>query len=110
MSDMICHPSKIQDRDLPLPGQCRKNILNKLQETVDLFELVISRTMDLSFFIHNSQIHQEWNRSSFLQYINLNRLFRLMLFHFDSYFTLFADKNTAIFASSLHLQLGKPPS
>lgn len=43
--------------------------LNKLQETVDLFELVISRTMDLSFFIHNSQIHQEWNRSSFLQYI-----------------------------------------
>ena len=71
--------------------------------------------MDLSFFIHNSQIHQKWNRSSFLQYIlfhtivcqNLNRLFRLMLFHFDSYFTLFADKNTAIFASSLHLQLGK---
>ena len=79
---MICY-IQIQDRDLPLPGQCRKNILNKLQETVDLFELVISRTMDLSFFIHNSQIHQEWNRSSFLQYIlfhtivcqNLNRLF-----------------------------------
>lgn len=48
--------SKIQNRYFPVLRELRKNILDKLQETVDLAELIKLCPHDFPFFCHNSQI------------------------------------------------------
>ena len=51
--------AKIQDRDLSVFRKLRKDIPDKLQKAIDLSELVISGSNDLSILCHNSQNHQK---------------------------------------------------
>lgn len=48
--------SKIQNRYFPVLRELWKNILDKLQETVDLAELIKLCPNDFPLFCHNSQI------------------------------------------------------
>ena len=107
--------AKIQNRDLPLSGKCRKDILDKFQKTVDLFKFVIRVLVDFALRIHYAEIHQKWDWYSFFEDIllypvvchDLHRFQCRMLFYFHGLFTLLADKNGSIFALSLYLKLGK---
>ena len=107
--------AKIQDRDLPLPGKCRKDILDKFQKTVDLFKFVIRVLVDFALCVHYAKIHQKRDRYSFFENIllypvvchDLHWFQCRMLLYFHGLFPLLADKNGSIFALSLYLKLGK---
>ena len=107
--------SEIQDRDLPFSGQRRKNVLDKLQKTVDLLKFVIRSIVDFPFAVHHSEIHKKRNRRSFFQNVlfhpvvrlNPDRFQRRMLFDLDRLLTFFADQNGTVRTSSLYLKLRK---
>ena len=52
--------AKIQDRKFTPPIKGRKDILDKLKETIDLSELVESCMDDPAFRRHHSQILKKW--------------------------------------------------
>ena len=63
--------AKIQDRKLPVLIKDRKDILDKLKETIDLAEFVESCMDDPSFRRHNSQVLKKWHRHVLFQNVLL---------------------------------------
>ena len=90
--------AKIQDRDLSVFRKLRKDIPDKLQKAIDLSELVISGSNDLSILCHNSQIHQKRSCRSLSENVLFHPVMRSdlyllilrrpVLFCFDGCFSL----------------------
>ena len=111
-------PVRLLFLDLPAPFfKGRKNILDKLQKTVDLPELIISFPYDFPFLCHYAQVNQERNRYTLRQYIALSpimikadpdRLIPLVYssgFAAQGNFTLLADQGGDRLLVRLHLQI-----
>ena len=109
--------AKIQDRDLSVLRKLRKDIPDKLQKAIDLSELVISGSNDLSILCHNSQIHQKRSCRSLSENVLFHPVMRSdlyllilcrpVLFCFDGCFPFLADKDTSILTASGCLKLTK---
>ena len=61
--------SEINQSQLSVLVQLRKDIFYKFQETIDLTEFIIPCMHDLSLFCHDSKIHQKRHRCSFFYYV-----------------------------------------
>ena len=57
--------SKIQNRYFPVLRELRKNILDKLQETVDLAKFVVAGFHNFAFCRHGTVIYQKWDWDAF---------------------------------------------
>ena len=76
--------SKIQDCHFPVSGKFGKDILNKLQKTIDLSEFVITTVYNLPLRSHNSQVDQKFYRFSLFQNVPLLPIMR-QRFHADRF-------------------------
>ena len=76
--------SKIQDCHFPVSGKFGKDILNKLQKTIDLSEFVITTVYNLPLRSHNSQVDQKFYRFSLFQNVPLLPIMRQRL-HADRF-------------------------
>ncbi len=109
--------AKVNNMHRMILGQEWPNVLNKLQKTVDLTELIVPRRYHFSFFGLHSQIHQKGNRTSFFQNIaflsvvgqrNLNVIFRnAALLFAHRHFSFFAYQHRRLKRGCLNLQLFK---
>ena len=76
--------SKIKDCHFPVFGKFGKDILNKLQKTIDLSEFIITTVYNLPLRSHNSQVDQKFYRFSLFQNVPLLPIMR-QRFHADRF-------------------------
>ena len=99
--------SEIQNREFSVLWELWKNVLDKLQEAINLAELVVARLHNLSFLCHHTQVHKKRHWLSLFQHIALFAVVRkerigccrgcrnadCRPFHFHCHLSLFTDQN-----------------